>query len=103
MMRTRIAPAAAILVVAMFMSSARAQANSLTIPSTGDADVSAPANREPDAQIKSKKIAANDADQHANKKKKKHSFMNKMRDKATEQLQKLLGSKQDQEPAAATR
>jgi hypothetical protein len=66
---------------------AHAQANSEVVPSASGASASAPSGGE------TGKAAAHHHGAHAQPKKKKSSFMNKMRDKAMDKVQKLFGPK----------
>ncbi|HKN01203.1 MAG TPA: hypothetical protein VJX23_11850 [Candidatus Binataceae bacterium] len=86
--------AAALLVLASTLS-AQAQANSVVVPSANSESETqgAPSGGETGkpAVAATGKPAAHKA---AHPKKKKSSFMHEMRDKAVQQVQKLLGSKQ---------
>ena len=66
-----------------------AQANSEDVPSASGASASAPSGGE------TGKAAAHHQAAHAQPKKKKSSFMHKMRDKAMAKVQKLFGPKQE--------
>jgi hypothetical protein len=74
---------------------AHGQTNSLT-PSSNGATASAPSGNEAGQPAETEKQSVHKA-AHV-KKKKKPSFMNKMRDKAVEKVQKLFGSKQEPKP-----
>ena len=85
--------AAALLMLARTLP-AQAQANSVVVPSANGETQSAPSGAETakPAAAATGKPAAHKA---AHIKKKKSSFMHKMRDKVVLQVQKLLGSKQE--------
>jgi hypothetical protein len=68
---------------------AHAQANSEVVPSAAGASASAPSGGETINPAAHHKAA------HSQPKKKKPSFMHKMRDKAMEKVQKLFGPKQE--------
>ena len=68
---------------------AHAQANSEVVPSASGASASAPSGGQ------TGKAAAHHQAAHAQPKKKKSSFMHKMRDKAMARVQKLFGPKQE--------
>ncbi len=93
------------LVVATLMLApagpARSQGNSTVIPSSGGAAASAYSGDEADKAAE----AGNEPTAHhkaarSHPKKKKTSFMHKMRDKAMEKVQKLFGKKQESKPEA---
>ena len=97
--RNRIAStslAVALLVLAPAIP-ARAQSNTTVVPSSNGAGANAPSAEETGKQAETGKPSAHNA---AHPKKKKTSFMHKMRDKAMLKVQKLFGSKQQpaQEP-----
>jgi hypothetical protein len=79
---------------------AHAQANSVEVPSTTGAAASAATGGETGKPAETGKAAKHHKAAHAHPKKKKTSFMNKMRDKAMEKVQKLFGPKNEpqQEP-----
>jgi hypothetical protein len=81
--------AAALLMLAVALP-AQAQTNSVATPSARGATPSAPSVGEAGTPAMTRKPAANKA---AHLKKKKSSFVHRMRDKAVQQFQKLLGSK----------
>jgi hypothetical protein len=66
-----------------------AQPNTAVVPSAGGASASAPSGGE------TGKAATHHQAGHAQPKKKKSSFMHKMRDKAMAKVQKLFGPKQE--------
>ena len=84
--------AAALWILASALN-AHAQANSLVTPSSRGATASAPSGNEASKPAETAKPVDHKV-AHV-KKKKKPSFMNKMRDKAMEKVQKLFGSKQE--------
>jgi hypothetical protein len=96
----KVVPCAAIgiasigLVAALLIASpalpAQAQANSLEVPSSNGA--AAPAG-ETATTVENGKAAKHHKAAHSEPKKKRTSFMNKMRDKAMDKVQKLFGSK----------
>ncbi len=79
---------------------AQAQTNSVVVPSASGVTQSAPSGDDTGTPPEAGKPATHKAAHH---KKKKTSFMRKMRDKATQKVQKLLGSKTEpkQEPNSA--
>jgi|SRR5271154_5725371 len=68
---------------------AHAQANTAVVPSAGGASASTPSGGE------TGNAPAHHQAAHTQPKKKKSSFMHKMRDKAMAKVQKLFGSKQE--------
>jgi hypothetical protein len=74
----------------------RAESNTTVVPSSNGATANAPSAGEPGKQSESGKPSGHKA---AHPRKKKTSFMQKMRDKGMLKLQKLFGSKQ--QPAQA--
>jgi hypothetical protein len=87
------------LVAALLMAApalpAQAQANSLEVPSSSGA--TAPAS-ETATTAENGKGAKHHKAAHSESKKKKTSFMHKMRDKAMDKVQKLFGSKLEPKP-----
>lgn len=87
--------AAALLMLASALP-VQAETNSVVAPSSSGATQSAPSRGETGQTAETEKPAAHNT-AHV-KKKKKPSFMNKMRDKAMQKVQKLFGSKLDSKP-----
>jgi hypothetical protein len=87
--RIRVATISLVAALLIFAQAPRAhaQANSEVVPSASGASASAPSGGE------TGKAATHQA-AHAQPKKKKSSFMHKMRDKAMAKVQKLFGPKQ---------
>jgi hypothetical protein len=81
---------------------ARAQANSAVAPSSSGATVNAPSGDDRGEPADNGNAATHHKAAHsqAQHKKKKTSFMNKMRDKWMDKVQKLFGRKQESQPAA---
>jgi hypothetical protein len=95
------------LVVATLMLAparpAHSQGNSTVIPSSSGAASSAHSGDEADQAAEPGSASAQSAHHkaaHSQPKKKKNSFMHKMRDKAMEKVQKLFGKKQESTPEA---
>ena len=93
----RIAPVclvAALLILAPALT-ARAQSNSTSVPASSSVTTnSRPAGETGNTAEIGKRSAQHAAHNAAHPKKKKTSFMHKMRDKAMAKVQKLFGSKQ---------
>jgi hypothetical protein len=89
--RVRVASISLMAVLLILASAPRAhsQPNSEAVPSANGASASAPSGAETSNHAAHHKAA------HAQPKKKKSSFMHKMRDKAMEKVQKLFGPKQE--------
>jgi len=80
---------------------AHSEGNSTVIPSSSGAAASAHSGDEADKPAEPGNALAQSAHHkaaHSQPKKKKTSFMHKMRDKAVEKVQKLFGKKQESKP-----
>jgi hypothetical protein len=83
---------AGFLMIAMLAPLAQVQPTVLAVTSNRDASASAAASSDTQTSDENRKFAA----ERAPHKSKKKNFMHKMRDKASAQLQKLMGSNQDE-------
>jgi hypothetical protein len=95
------------LVVAVLMLAparpAHSQGNSTVIPSSSGAAASAHSSDEANKPAETGNAPTQGAHHkaaHSQPKKKKRSFMHKMRDKAMEKVQRLFGKKQESKPEA---
>src|SRR5271156_3527667 len=94
--------ASVLLVAALLLAPARsahAQANSTEIPSSNGPTANAPGGGETGQPAEAANEATHHkhAHAHAEGKRKKPSFMHRMRDKAMDKLQKFLARRQEQE------
>jgi len=94
--------ASVLLVAALLLAlaparSAHAQANSTEIPSSNGPTANAPGGGETGQPAEAANETTHHKHAHAEGKKKKPSFIHRMRDKAMDKLQKFLARRQEQE------